>query len=274
MKFSQRMGLTPVETVLQTEGMSDALRNSLWNVFDRELWSTEGFLYDDMGDWGPMDDFSRALWSDFFKQRADSRGFNPHEVLENIRTYFFKSQWFDVYDFVEFVAGYFDNSRLNEALNEMLERELAGFRLISGSLVAVTAKEEVAAVKEAVEDTRYRGATTHLRQAVDHLGNRKNPDYRNSIKESISAVESLAKELTKNPKATLGDALQLLEKADRLHPALKKGLSALYGYTSDEQGIRHAMLEEPSLSATDATFFLVSCSAFINYLKSKTAKDA
>lgn len=268
------MGLTPVESVLQTEGMSDALRNSLWNVFDGELWSTEGFLYDHMGDWGPMDDFSRALWSDFFKRRVDSRGDNPYGMLENVRAFFFKGQWFEVYDFVEFVAGYFDNNRLNEALNKILERELAGFRLISGSLAPVIAKEEVEAVKEAIEDARYKGAATHLRQALDHLSNRKNPDYRNSIKESISAVESLAKELAKNPKATLGDALQLLEKTDRLHPALKKGLSALYGYTSDEQGIRHAMLEEPSLSATDATFFLVSCSAFINYLKAKTANDA
>ena len=273
MKFSQRMGLTPVEAILQTEGMSDALRNSLWNVFDGHLWSSEGFIYDEMGDWGSMDDFSRALWSDFFKRRVDARGGTPSTVLENIRVFFFKSQWFEVYDFVEFVANYFDNNMLNEVLNKILERELAGFRLISGSLVPVTAKEEVEAVKEAVEDTRYKGVTTHLRQALDHLSNRKNPDYRNSIKESISAVESLTKELTKNPKATLGDALQLLEKTDRLHPALRKGLSALYGYTSDEQGIRHAMLKEPSLSATDATFFLVSCSAFINYLKAKTANE-
>jgi hypothetical protein len=274
MKFSQRMGLTPVESAFQTEGMNDALRNSLWNVFDGELWSTEGFLHDLIGDWGHIDDFSRALWSNFFKQRVDSRGDNPYQVLENIQSFFFESQWFEVYDFIEFVAGYYDNKELSEALNQILERELAGFRLISGSVAPVTAKEEVEAVKEAIEDIRYKGTVTHLRQALNHLSNRKKPDYRNSIKESICAVESLARELTKNPKATLGDALQLLEKTDRLHPALKRGLSALYGYTSDEQGIRHAMLEEPDLTATDATFFLVSCSAFINYLKAKTANDA
>jgi len=237
------------------------------------LWSVDGFLYDDIGSWGGMDPFSRAVWSDFFKKRVDSRGDDPYEVLGNIRSYFFKCQWFEVYDFVEFVAGYFDNNKLNRALNRILERELSGFRLISGLVTPVTAKEEVEAVKEAVGDVRYKGVATHLRQALEHLSNRKNPDYRNSIKESISAVESLARELTKDPKATLGDALKLLEKAERLHPALKKGLSALYGYTSDEQGIRHAMLEEPSLSATDAAFFLVSCSAFINYLKAKTANE-
>lgn len=274
MKFSQRMGFTPIESALQTEGMSNALRNSLWNVFDNLLWSSDGFIYDKVGHWGYINLFSRELWSNFFKQRVDSRGDSPWAVLEKIRSYFFNAQWFEVYDFVEFVSGTFQNKQLNETVNQILERELAGFRLISGSLVPVTAKEEVEAIKEAIEKIPYKGVVTHLRQALEHLSNRKNPDYRNSIKESISAVESLARELTKNPKATLGDALQLLEKTDRLHPALKKGLSALYGYTSDEQGIRHSMLEEPILSATDATFFLVSCSAFINYLKAKSANGA
>ena len=34
MQFSQRMGITPVNTALQTQGMSEALRDSLWNVLD------------------------------------------------------------------------------------------------------------------------------------------------------------------------------------------------------------------------------------------------
>lgn len=101
------------------------------------------------------------------------------------------------------------------------------------------------------------------------LSDRKNPDYRNSIKESISAVESLARILTKNNKATLGDALRLLEQRRGLHLALREAFSKLYGYTSDEQGIRHAMLDEPKISAADAKFFLLSCTSFINYLKSQ-----
>jgi len=50
---------------------------------------------------------------------------------------------------------------------------------------------------------------------------------------------------------------------------LKEAFSKLYGYASDEGGIRHAMLEEPTLSAADAKFFLLSCTSFINYVKSK-----
>jgi hypothetical protein len=101
------------------------------------------------------------------------------------------------------------------------------------------------------------------------MSNKENPDYRNSIKESISAVESIAKSITGKPKATLGEALKVLEVSNKLHPALKNSFLSLYGYTSDEGGIRHSMLAEPDLTIADAKFFLLSCASFINYLKSK-----
>ncbi|WP_372526833.1 hypothetical protein [Piscinibacter sp.] len=52
---------------------------------------------------------------------------------------------------------------------------------------------------------------------------------------------------------------------------MKDGFVKLYGYTSDEQGIRHAMLDEPDLHAADARFFLLSCTSFVNYLKAQLA---
>lgn len=98
------------------------------------------------------------------------------------------------------------------------------------------------------------------------MNNRETPDYRNSIKESISAVESLAKVLSGSDKATLGEALKEIEKNGKLHSALKSAFSSLYGYTNDAEGIRHALLDESSLTKADARFMLVSCSSFVNYL--------
>ncbi|MCD6238197.1 MAG: hypothetical protein J7K51_02530, partial [Thermotogae bacterium] len=113
---------------------------------------------------------------------------------------------------------------------------------------------------------------THLKRALDLLANRKSPDYRNSIKEAISAVEAICNLITKEKKATLGQALKRIEDKVSLHPALKNAFSNLYGYTSDAEGIRHALLNEPNLSFEDAKFMLVSCSAFVNYLISKASK--
>ena len=118
----------------------------------------------------------------------------------------------------------------------------------------------------------FHGVRTHIRTALKFLSDRKSPDYRNSIKESISAVESICQVLTGDDKATLGDALNKLENHFNLHGALKAGFKSLYGYTSDQDGIRHAILKEQDISFSDAKYMLVSCSAFANYLIGKVAE--
>ena len=81
----------------------------------------------------------------------------------------------------------------------------------------------------------------------------------------------MARIVSGKEKATLGEALKVLEKAGEIHSALKVALTSLYGYTNDDDGIRHAMLEVPDLTQADAKFFLLSCTSFINYLKSGLA---
>jgi hypothetical protein len=54
-----------------------------------------------------------------------------------------------------------------------------------------------------------------------------------------------------------------------LHPALRTAFSSLYGYTSDEDGIRHAILESQNVGFDEAKFFLVVCSTFSNFVQAK-----
>ena len=75
-------------------------------------------------------------------------------------------------------------------------------------------------------------------------------------------------------KGTLGQLIKKLEDETALHPALKNAFSNLYGYTSDEAGIRHALMEAKVVSFDDAKFFLVACSAFVNLVDSKIARAA
>ena len=62
-----------------------------------------------------------------------------------------------------------------------------------------------------------------------------------------------------------------LEDKIGLHPALRAAFGNLYGYTSDEGGIRHALMESKVVSFDDAKFFLVVCSAFVNFVETKIA---
>jgi len=152
--------------------------------------------------------------------------------------------------------------------NDLLARHLAAYRFVDGRIVEITSNEEIVEIEQALSETHSMGsaAATHLREALDLLGDRANPNYRNSIKESISAVESIASAIV-GKKATLGDALKRLADAGvELHPALKDAFGKLYGWTSDADGIRHALTSESTATQDEARFMLVACSAFVNYL--------
>lgn len=90
------------------------------------------------------------------------------------------------------------------------------------------------------------------------------------MRESISAVESVARVLEPSAQ-TLGPALAKLEKSARIHRALRSGFDKLYGFTSAEEGIRHALLEQPvaAIDETDALYMLGACAAFVTYLIGK-----
>ena len=271
--FSQRKGIHPVSDKIQIDSMDANLRNSIWNTLDSEIWSQSGFKYStNRTSVARIMPFSRTLWSDYFKKAADTRSSDKHEILVSFRSYYFKAQWNEVYDFLEFVVGYFNyRTSLIDRLNAVLERERSGYRFVSNHLTDIISHEEIQMLESALKDSIFSGVSAHLQRAFDLYTDRENPDYRNSIKESISAVESISRILSGSPKATLGDALKIIEQKNILHPALKSGFLKLYGYTSDAEGIRHSMLTDSTdISATDARYFLLSCTSFINYLKDKT----
>ena len=271
-KFSQRKGFTPVSDIIQIDTMTDALRNCLWNVLDTVIWSIPGFVSDLYEYSGKINQFSLILWARYFKRPIDSRPESDREILKSIRSYFFSCEWYQVYDLLEFIVsecGQYIPRDLSEYFNEVLESELAGYRFVNGYVTDITTREEARTIEEATTEPELAGVSAHINRALSLYADRSNPDFRNSIKESISAVEAIARVVSGRDKATLSDALKSIEKDGRLHTSLKGGFLKLYGYTSDEQGIRHAMLYEPNLTAADARYFLISCSAFVNYLKAQ-----
>lgn len=268
--FSQRKGLKPIRNLLQVEGMDEPLRAQLWNVLHIYVWDVPGFRWNKHGGSGSISDFAEKLWFTHFKKPFTTIPDHPNVLMEHIEKHFFRYDWNEVYDFLEAVVAIFRKPELAQSINNVLEKEFAGYRLLDGRFVDVTDPKEIEELERALHDDRFAPVSKHLGRALELMTDRKNPDFRNSIKESISAVESVAKLLTKNDKASLHDAMRLLETKGRLHPALRDAFSKLYGYTSDADGIRHAMLEEPNLSAADARFFLVSCASFTNYLKAQS----
>ena len=81
----------------------------------------------------------------------------------------------------------------------------------------------------------------------------------------------MARRLDPEAAQTLGPALKSIERRGTLHPALKKAFDALYGYTSNEQGIRHALLDQTDakVGLDEAVFMLGACASFASYLSRK-----
>jgi hypothetical protein len=271
LSFSQRMGLKETRSKIQIDSIDLELRNQLWNMF-LILW--EG-LENERGT-NRLENLYRAIWHDFFKAPIDSIPNRLDDVLDEIRQKYFAYTWDKVYDFIEFICLRCSwNFTLKQHFNHVLEQNLSGYRIgPTGTILQLTSEQELQEVAKAINcQTTSKAVEIHLKTAIDKLADRKSPDSRNSIKESISAVESICKIIADDSKADLGKALKKLkDKNISIHTTLELAFLKLYAYTSDAGGIRHALSDESQPNNEDAIFMLVACSAFINYLKAKSIK--
>lgn len=114
-------------------------------------------------------------------------------------------------------------------------------------------------------------AGNHIRRAIELYRERTTPDYRNSIKESLSAVEATYRRLTGKQHKNIGAAIAAMESEGmQLPESLKTGFSKIYGWASGESGIRHALMEDDrTVTEAEARLMLVMCSAYVNYLLSR-----
>ena len=277
-KFSERLGFKPIRETIQIESMDEGLRNSLWSSLILFYWKTIRGYNDALTTFyylsrSPhLESLCERLWLAYFKNPLDTLSNDWEKVLPQLRSHFFESEWFEVYDFIEFVALNYPNDSVNDKFindcNKILERELAGYRFIKKQITPIITDTEISAIEEALS-TKFEPVNIHINRSLQLLSDRHNPDFRNSIKEAISAVEALSKVIAGNDKATLGSTLKELEKKNKIHPAMREAFKKLYGYTSDSDGIRHALLEEDRLNFDQAKFMLVACSAFINFVISQ-----
>lgn len=287
--FSQRVGARAVAQ-LGMEDMPPELRVSLWNIIQPWIWSVRQGEYARRAQW--VYNFPAIRWPTDeipFHSRSD-------HATQRLKEWFFSAEWHAIYDLVEALPEMiaygiemplFDvmrKYRVLEAsdrcrqliidyatnLDAMLEREGAPYRYRNLQLVPITNEQELSEIDEA-RVAPFAGARMHIQGAIEKISHRPSPDYRNCVKEAVSAVESLLQEATglkgeKLPK--LLDAFERKYSVD-LHRAFKAALGSLYGWTSDDGGIRHGIFGAETVSRDEAQFMLIACSALVNFLVAK-----
>lgn len=283
MGFAERNGFA-LEKTIQIEDMDRALRNRLYNAVHKFLEPSPfindelKYVIDKLGYRVEATAQKNWHWIDTLLQRtiSDIPWYMPYEIIELFfeakRNYSSRCEY-DCYergscDEIVWFKG------VTAELNKIMEQEKSGYRFLNDKFIKITSEEELAEISQAT-DSPYESVSTHFRKALTLYSDRKNPDYENSIKESISAVEAMCCIITgaTGSQATLGNTLKKLEaNGVMIHSAMKAGFEKMYGYTSDADGIRHGGIDFTNAPAEDAKYMLVSCSAFVNYLVEKFSR--
>jgi len=269
MLFSQKYGYNPVREQIQKESMDEALRNQLWNIYFDLLGNKllNAVTYN----------LLKSIWTIVYKQTSDTfpiKYGNPD--AEWIRNIFISGNWYDILDVIQFTVIFLCKFQLGiyqqfiNSCNDTLEQECSAYRIVGKEIAPITTKEEIESIESAI-NTKSLPVREHLSKALDLFSNRQNPNYRNSIKESISAVEYLCKKIANDDNADLAKAIKILKNSNKIdiHPAFEQALIKLYAYTSDEDGIRHCIMDKDTIESEDAKYMLVTCAAFVNYLMAK-----
>lgn len=269
--FSERYGFVKVSDAIQIGSINTDTRTAIWSLLYVNFFKLNHVVYDNEA-------LMNHILVGHLNFPADELPYyerdltNKRSFLTMMKFSFMRDEWYFVFDIIEQVlligADHY-KIYLSDQINSVFRKYNLGYTLINGLITPISNETEVDSIQNAINNSGNASSSQHLKRALELMVDREQPDYRNSIKESISAIESLCKNITGDDKGTLGKCLIQVEKKHYIHPAMKQAFSQLFGYASDQSGIRHSLKDgeqEPTLE--DARFMLIACSAFSNYLLS------
>ncbi len=275
--FSQAYGYEELPQPLKLEELSKQARTQLWSLLYDQV-ETTLIPYKRLG--VPWRMILKSVHQDILNLPTDE--FFPEDLFEaelekfvaTYKTIFMNAPFFKVFNILQAIMRHSDcPPEFTQSVSQIFKRCRLAYVVDSSNSATIypaATEEEGKAILQATAELNSAGlasAVAHLRKASDCINQ---GDYPGAVRESIHAVESAARQYDPNAK-TLEPALKALEKAGTLHSALKQAFSKLYGYTSDEQGIRHALINKQQSNAgqDEAVFMIGACASFSGYLARK-----
>ena len=266
--FSQAQGLEPLPRQLQLGELPENARTGLWNAF--YLTHSDGYIRS-FGIDPSWNEVLASVHAELFHRGLDTFSTDFNQVMNSYRGVFAEAPFNKVFDLILHIARH---ERCPEEFHARVASALQQHRLAyfyeakSRTIFQASTPEEGQAIIDAVRelnDYGLDGAQNHLMQSAAFINQ---SEWAQSVHESISAVESIGVQIA--PKGnTLGAALKnLSQQGISVHPALNEGFGNLYGYTSNEQGVRHALLDQgqSNVGQDEAVFMLGACASFASYL--------
>jgi hypothetical protein len=291
MKFSHRFGFDPE---YKNEPISEDAPNWLKSLFFITV--LEPLLYID-GDSRKKNEESKPLGvKDLIErlcaengQETDSEDYDSWSCWDALKYRLMNLEWYQFYDFVEITAikikekeieysSAWDNSPFEsfmfpsyrQKVNDLFSQHKIQWKLSEGGKLETALPKDLETRVSAIDSTlqdKFEPARVHYSKARSYiLSPSKDPE--NSIKESVSAVESVCK--TIYPKcATLGDALKAMKREQLISPMLVTVFEKFYAYTNAEPAVRHGSNKMSGVDEMDAELALHMSAAFIRTIISR-----
>lgn len=265
--FSQRTGLVPVPPQLKLGEVSNEMRRLIDYSISKEIGRVEVSGYDHCYFDRKWIEVARDLHVKFFGQAVGSFENKSYTLKKQLERWVAGAPFGKLFDFVEFLVRHPGCSKsLKTDLESAFVDARAAYRMVDGQIIAIGTDEQAVAFERAVSAADVAGATAAKRHLVASGSALRRGDWADSVRESIHAVESVARTIEPDAQ-TLGPALKSLEKNGYIHGSLKSAFEKLYGYTNDEGGIRHALIDDVArVDEVDALFMLGACASFTSYL--------
>ena len=282
--FSERNGFVKPREIFQIDSLDLRTKNRIWDWVVRNFINTIntrisfGITFVD----AEKSFLLKHIYCDIYGNSADDlKAITLDSIHKYFKNLFYSSHFGSAFDLVELIVSSWKTildtsygTKYNlqiKTMNCILEEEKVGYRLINGLMTRIVEDAEINTIEESLK-TEHKSVTDHIQSALHSFADRNNPDYRNAIQESFSAVEAWLKNECGNPKSEFRSALQTLKDKGKLdiHPALINAFKDFYAYMSDEKGLRHALLDQSTKFEFEETkCMIVFCCTMINYLEAK-----
>lgn len=198
-------------------------------------------------------------------------------IWEEVQNLMYRCEWFQVYDIIEKLyarilehdsrSGGQDSAQFAAAINTLFVEEGVGWQLVEGEIVTRGAEAFEGAVRAAVAELRQDQRPTsagQIHESLRALSRRPEPNLRGAIVHGMGALECVARDVTGDEKATLGEILKRYP--DLLPKPLDEALAKVWGYASNEA--RH--VEEGREPAREEAEMIVGLTAtLVTYLTVK-----
>lgn len=237
----------------------------------------------------PPMEYDRSKTSDLKAAKNDAQSYvqdiewdKAYDFCERLYSHLASAvvqEWNNDYEEITSRAGV--QAYIAEELQRIFAEESLAFEFSDGKVVRRGRKHTVEVTTRAqvvLGDPKLVGARKHYEKAMAFFRHPSKPDYENSVKEAVCAVEAAGKALFPSAKAaTLGDLARWFSGSGdiAIPKALVQTVTGIYGYRNGGDGVGHGGSSGGVATVEVAEYVLaVTASQIIYFVDLANAQDS